>query len=417
MRLDRGFENLERHALDVEEYGRMTERLCSFCANKSPDPLPRCSLCKSVRYCNVKCQDAHYKASHKRECAEFVHPPFTTAFMTQPLDGRKYSREPIFAHDHIEGMGCWVSNAGQIDGYLQRLTDEMRLDEEPSAIEKRQLAVGEDLKNVKKHKAFLANLLGVAVLVQNRRKDGRPMTVYGARTQVVCLSHKVEQVMQGKTEADKIATFESAGRTFAAIGVAEDPWTDSPRVLIMNFNGTDMKEGVPPPAEVHDAARGIVTLKPGDYVLLHMQFRIGDGDAYKRDWHAFSFLHSIYVAFVPSWPGIPPDAADRALAGEFGNGHPPAAPLGARFDHTVMRAHYDDDVERGAGAYMENHFGKERADMIHSLMAMGETMGTHTFGLLRENGMLEALVEKMKEAGMEGELPGMMQHFGMGEPA
>ncbi|KAI0359911.1 hypothetical protein OH77DRAFT_877976 [Trametes cingulata] len=415
VRLDRGFAYLQNEALRIEQHDRAMERLCAFCGKKSPDPLPKCSLCKSVHYCDVKCQSAHYKAGHKRECVEFVHPPATTAFMTKPLEGMQYARDPIFAHGHVEGMGCWVSSAGRIDGFLQHLTDELRLTEDPGTMERRHAAIGADLKTVKKHKAFLANLLSVAVLVQNRRKDGRAMTVYGARTQVVCFPDKVQEVMRGRVEGDRVATFEKAGHTFAAIGVAEDPWTKTPRVLVKNFNGMDMEDSTPLPAGVHDASRAIVTLQPGDYALLHMQFRLGDGSTHTRDWHAFALLHSLSVTFLPALassslpsslsslptlPGVSPGSLDRSLAAEFGNGAPPSGPLRAPFDHAALRAHYADDVARGVYAHVESHYGTARAEMMRAMMALGEDAAGRMFGMLEEDGEMERVVGRMREAGL-----------------
>ena len=43
--------------------------ICSFC-HKSAPGMWRCSRCKTVQYCSVAHQRAHWKAQHKRECNE-----------------------------------------------------------------------------------------------------------------------------------------------------------------------------------------------------------------------------------------------------------------------------------------------------------------------------------------------------------
>ena len=71
---------------------------------------------RSVRYCSKECQVADYKATHKDECQGFVHPPFTTAFITQPYGDNAYPPHPIFGSGHEpEGVGYWVSIRDRIE--------------------------------------------------------------------------------------------------------------------------------------------------------------------------------------------------------------------------------------------------------------------------------------------------------------
>lgn len=72
-------------------------------------------LCRAARYCDQTCQLADFKARHKHECANFVHPPTTSAFLTTPVPGERFPQQPVFAHTHEDGVGCWVSIAGRID--------------------------------------------------------------------------------------------------------------------------------------------------------------------------------------------------------------------------------------------------------------------------------------------------------------
>ena len=45
--------------------------MCDFCHKHAPD-LRRCSRCKTVQYCSVAHQRAHWKTQHKQECNETI---------------------------------------------------------------------------------------------------------------------------------------------------------------------------------------------------------------------------------------------------------------------------------------------------------------------------------------------------------
>ena len=68
-----------------------------------------------MRYCNKECQVADYKSRHRDDCKNFVQPPFTTAFLTDPVGNAKFPQAPIFASGQKEGVGCWVSIHGGAD--------------------------------------------------------------------------------------------------------------------------------------------------------------------------------------------------------------------------------------------------------------------------------------------------------------
>ena len=70
---------------------------------------------RSVSYCNKTCQIADYKRGHKRECQEFIHPPFVPDFVPEAIGDMKYERNPVFALGHNDGVGCWVSISGRAD--------------------------------------------------------------------------------------------------------------------------------------------------------------------------------------------------------------------------------------------------------------------------------------------------------------
>ncbi len=60
-------------------------------------------------YCDRECQRAHYYKGHKEDCEEFLSPPLDVTFVTEPIEGEKYARDPVFAQHHQDGFGCWVS--------------------------------------------------------------------------------------------------------------------------------------------------------------------------------------------------------------------------------------------------------------------------------------------------------------------
>ena len=41
---------------------------CDACSKTSIIPLPSCQACRSVHYCNIKCQQNHWDNRHKEEC-------------------------------------------------------------------------------------------------------------------------------------------------------------------------------------------------------------------------------------------------------------------------------------------------------------------------------------------------------------
>ena len=72
-------------------------------------------LCRAAQYCDQTCQLADFKARHKHKCANFVHPPTTSSFLTTPVPRERFAQQPVFAHTHKDSVGCWVSIAGRIN--------------------------------------------------------------------------------------------------------------------------------------------------------------------------------------------------------------------------------------------------------------------------------------------------------------
>ena len=122
---------------------------------------------------------------------------------------------PVFAHGHLDGVGCWVTCSGAIDcesvllststlkvptdkspSYsLQTLLEPFFLDRSKQQSDWYRSDRGRE--TIRTHKAALNTLLSLRVLVQNRRKQNIPILVYGSQAQVVSLPSGTQKVRQG----------------------------------------------------------------------------------------------------------------------------------------------------------------------------------------------------------------------------
>ncbi|KAI0714288.1 hypothetical protein C8T65DRAFT_644606 [Cerioporus squamosus] len=376
------------------KYERETLCRCYHCGKYSKEPLPACSLCKSVRYCDEKCQREDYKARHKRECVEFVRPPHVDTFMWQPKGDRKYPEYPILARGMRGGIGCWVSVQGKLDGQLYALTEAMTLQrDEDIDLGPRNAQMNENIAAAATHNAFQPNLLTLAILVQNRRKDGK----------------KALKCMDGAAKVDSIVMRNVDGENIAVMSVPQDPWTKQPRFLLWNINGTEIHGNTPLPPIVKDAKEGIVALSPGDFVEFHVQFRIGDDDLITREFEAFAALQSVCVAFTP-WDGkASPAGLNRALVKLQARGEDPPSKFGlvASIDQDALVVHYGDFLLRGEDAYMESHFGKERVLIMRQLGKLAEKEGKKTWEDAQLTGESDEMLERLRGAGL-GDLAEMV---------
>lgn len=211
---------------------------------------------------------------------------------------------------------------------------------------------------------------------------------------------------------------------YAAAGVAIDPWDKTPRLEVTYFNGQEVSlypsianlrysrhpEQVkyhPPsqlPSAVKDAKDGIVALNPGEYAILHLQFRVGDGTQISKDWEAIGLCETIRIPYA-LWDGTAPPsslfpslplAQSPAHAGGPGQGKA----LRAVFDQRAVRTHYAAFIELGEEAYIRAHFGDARADMVRSGERMMEMMGEMLLGQVAETGGTDVLVQRLRDMGM-----------------
>ncbi|KAI1797406.1 hypothetical protein LXA43DRAFT_1070947 [Ganoderma leucocontextum] len=362
-----GIRSMRAKLNQLKEEERMQQGSCTYCGNFG--------LARAARYYNQTCQLADFKARHKRECANFAHPPTTSAFLTKPVAGERFPQQPVFAHGHEGGVGCWVSVSGRIDCECVAAHILLVLSEKSFEDRQHQSSSEQGRDIIRRYKAASNSLLSLSVLVQNRRK-----------------------------EKDAILVF--APVEYAAAGVVIDPWAHkTPRLEITYFNGQEVKhkKAFELPPAVKDPKEGIVALNPGEYGKLRLQFRVGDGDRIAKDWEAIGCCETIRIPYA-IWDGT---AAHTSLALFLPLAHTPdpipegrGKSLCVPFDQRAVSAYYADFIEHGEEAYMRSHFGDARADMAQSAESMGAMMGEMLLGQVAQTGGTDVLVQRLRDMGM-----------------
>ena len=92
---------------------------------------------------------------------------------------------------------------------LQSFTDPISPEHSSYSDRQERIASGPDNGRtiIRTHKAAARSLIGLRVLVQNRRKDKEPILVYGSRVQVVGFPSLTSNLLGGTSEGDNIAKF------------------------------------------------------------------------------------------------------------------------------------------------------------------------------------------------------------------
>ncbi|KAI0719251.1 hypothetical protein C8T65DRAFT_51950 [Cerioporus squamosus] len=144
---------------------RVVNRQCTFCGSVGLDKR-RCSLCKSVRYCDEQCQRADYIACHRQDALTNCIPA------------------TILAREHRDGVGCWLSVRGTPNAILMDLTSSLFPKQWEGRFMDEMLTAA--LTGSGRADELLPYhapcLLALQVLVQNRRKDGEPVLILAAQT-------------------------------------------------------------------------------------------------------------------------------------------------------------------------------------------------------------------------------------------
>ncbi|KAJ7158543.1 hypothetical protein C8R46DRAFT_907074 [Mycena filopes] len=325
--------------------------LCDRCRKQenSTSPLQACTFSTFERYCSRECQVAHYKPTHKKACANFIDPPLCRAFnYTLPLPGCSYPEMPIFAKGISEGMGAWVSVAGNTDCRLVTPPREMALEGEDSPQSRANLiAMTPGMVDGK--------YLSLTILVQNR--STKPMVVVGLHIAAVASPRGTPLIMEGKDPGEPNCMLDYPHLNGPVLGLAKT------FVELTHLNGKSLKEGGSYPA-VKDTKMCAVLLNTGDYAMFTVEFRAG-GPKITHDFQALELLEHIIVPAIPYDPNIPhnnsyadllPAAADRDEVCE----------VRAKIDQGAVEAWFRDYKTKGELGYVASHYGEARAKMIGS---------------------------------------------------
>ncbi|KAI0649153.1 hypothetical protein C8Q79DRAFT_1007712 [Trametes meyenii] len=307
---------------------RSSKHQCSFCGDKSEYPSGRAPSTSqspewhlAARYCNAACQRADYKRRHKREYADFVHPPALKQFATEPFGDAQYPTSPVFAKGHSQGIGCWISHAGRFNSELHCLDDEM--DELSDAeVAARRRTIKADYLWAADYNANGDTMLALAILLLS----------FPGRAHKAILKHKVD--------IDNVSVSQGEGRSFALISPPYDPWLKRPCIRLRVFNGAEHDTpAAPPPPSVLDAKEAIVVLHPGDYALFHAFFRVGNGKTLTRDFHALAPIRAFNLVCAP-----------------------------------YHDAYYADFFAEGEVAFVEGHYGARHAELARVQQALDKVI-------------------------------------------
>ena len=206
------------------------------------------------------------------------------------------------------------------------------------------------------------------------------------------------------------------------MGVAQDPWTKRPRVLLMSINGTEvcthvslanssyhhpntpyhtqLTAGVPRPPSILNESKGLVVLAPGEFVHVNAQFRLGNSNNITKDFHALAALQSLTIPFAPCDPPPAPSPATKMKL------KPDVQPnsglaLTVRFEQDALLAYYADAITKGDEAHMESHFGKERALIMRKMEELMLQEGRAMWEEAEAAGNADEMLERFRLAGLD----------------
>ncbi|EIW51499.1 uncharacterized protein TRAVEDRAFT_54535 [Trametes versicolor FP-101664 SS1] len=190
----------------------------------------------------------------------------------------------------------------------------------------------------------------------------------------------------------------------AALGVARDPWDDAPRLIIPQFNAVPLtKDPLRPPC-IENAREGVVRLEKGDFVVLQLQFRVGDDKTIAKDWQALDTLESTALPWSP-WDGVlAPASLDRALPTVESAPAISFGPMGGRslrapFDHDAIHRYFADFIEHGQDACMRSRLCAGHADLADKINDSVLTMGDKLLKRIADDGGMHLLLERLRECG------------------
>ncbi|EJD41727.1 hypothetical protein AURDEDRAFT_90011 [Auricularia subglabra TFB-10046 SS5] len=298
---------------------KLAKMKCGRCGGASDEgkKLQTCSRCKyaPVSDCSSGCQREHWKAGHKEDCHGFADPPFAKHFDPFNRAGVPWPVDPIIASKTNDGVGMWLTTHAAHDvscvtQYLiTRGLTPASLHQAFAPVDPRVLFpidgppsfkrwAGTDGPNPDfgpdRLKYISDTLMGVRVVVQNRRQDGRVVTIFPASTLLTVHGRLKDNLLPDDLQKVRQLPMREPDGT-AVRFLVMNPWEDYNglrRTAILELNGveapkatcTEAGEYVPaskptggPWDRVVDWNQSSVALGQGDYVVFSCQYRIGDG--------------------------------------------------------------------------------------------------------------------------------------------
>ncbi|KDQ14370.1 hypothetical protein BOTBODRAFT_55515 [Botryobasidium botryosum FD-172 SS1] len=332
---------------------------CSFCGkeNNTGLKLATCARCRSVRYCNVNCQRAHYRACHKADCESFKDPPIGDLFDTRNRPGTKYPINPVFAKNSDDGLGCWVSVGENPLCHLQTI-----LCPTTAFPYRQEIATLPETKAIlEKQEGTTKNILTLRVLVQNRRKDRAGVMILSTgsyimsagsedvdRTMVQCKALKYWK--QLGDDVFDVSELISRDITLVCARPYRDPWGVH-RASVLSINGSQYDRNTifprsssppssPPLHQIRDPACGVVALQYGDHAVLELQFRCthaADGEIFTTEFGALLHLAAFGICY-------------------FTQGKDEHSILSCLFDRDSIKSYYADYFVHGVHVHLDSHY-------------------------------------------------------------
>ena len=171
---------------------------------------------------------------------------------------------------------------------------------------------------------------------------------------------------------------------------------------------------------MQDPDEGIIALKPGDFVVMWVQFRIGDDHTINMEWQALRCLdHAIIpfmvwdrtsrpitlMAVIPPAYTLPELAAQTADPSTVKHLHVP-------LNQAAITAHYRDYIEHGEEAFFRTHYGTVHTDLSRIMAKSTATMAE--VGIFDEKVLTpEEIMETLKKLGLGGKMEKSSQRKGM----
>ena len=163
------------------------------------------------------------------------------------------------------------------------------------------------------------------------------------------------------------------------------------------------------PSAIKNINEGMVILQTGEYAILHLQFRVGDGERILMNWQAMGCLETLRIPYA-LWDGTtdPSTFLSSLPLAQFpgliaaSTTDSPVRSLGARFDQCAVTEYYADYIEQGKIAYLRSHFGDARADFALYANEVMEARHRTQLQAVVQSGMLGRLVDHIRAMGLDG---------------